>query len=121
MSKKPCTTGLSPDQSIEEIQNYIKNVANERGFDQESAQDTLLVMIEECGELAKALRKHCGLKIDHARLESYGNLKHEMADVLICLLSLANKCDINLFDALQEKELINVSRVWKMADSCSLK
>jgi NTP pyrophosphatase (non-canonical NTP hydrolase) len=70
-------------------------------------------MLEECGELAKALRKHVGLKIDHKRLDSYGNLSHEMADVLICLIILANKCNIDLYDALQQKEAINKQRLWQ--------
>lgn len=104
---------LSSDLSLAEIQHYMHHMMHIRGFDQEPAQDTLLIMIEEFGELAKAIRKYSGLKIDHSRLESYGNLKHEMADVLICLLILANKCNIDLFQALQEKEKINSTRTWK--------
>lgn len=99
--------------SLNEIQDYLCLMAQQRGFDKETAQDTLLVMLEECGELAKALRKHIGLKVDHKRLESYGQLSHEMADVLICLIILANKCNIDLYEALEQKEAINKQRSWQ--------
>jgi len=36
-----------------------------------------------------------------------------MADVLICLIILANKCNIDLYDALQQKEAINKQRLWQ--------
>lgn len=74
----------------------------------------MLILLEEVGELAKALRKQSGLKIDHARACHYGNLKHEMADVLICLFVLANKCNINIFESLSEKEQINCQRTWSL-------
>jgi len=104
---------LERNLSLNDIQNYLRLMAQQRGFDKETPQDTLLVMLEECGELAKALRKHIGLKVDHKRLESYGQLSHEMADVLICLIILANKCNIDLYEALEQKEAINKQRIWQ--------
>jgi len=101
--------------SLTELQEYLRTMSIKRGFTKESAQNTLLVMLEEVGELAKAIRKHSGIGIDHQRLDSYGNLKHEMADVLICLLILANKCDVNIFDAFHDKEKINSQRTWSTA------
>jgi NTP pyrophosphatase (non-canonical NTP hydrolase) len=102
---------LTPEMSLSEIQNYMQVMAEQRGFSPSSTA-TMLILLEEVGELAKALRKHTGLKIDHARLSSYGNLSHEMADVLICLMMLANKCNVNLCEALAEKETINRQRTW---------
>lgn len=115
MAESAAKVQLLPSMSLEEIQDYMKQVTTLRGFDQQTAQETMLVMTEEFGELAKALRKHSGIKVDHTRLASYGNLKHEMADVLICLLILANKCNVDMFQALQEKELINAGRQWRVA------
>jgi NTP pyrophosphatase (non-canonical NTP hydrolase) len=104
---------MKKENSLDELQSYMLAMAEQRGFNQQSSKDTLLVMLEEVGELAKALRKQSGIPIDHDRLAEYGNLKHEMADVFICLLILANKCNINLFEAFYEKEAINSKRVWK--------
>ena len=106
------TETLMPEMTLDQIQQYMLRMAEKRGFTKEVPRDTLLILLEEVGELAKAVRKHSGLKIDHDRIASYGNLKHEMADVLICLLMLANKCDVNLFESLQEKEQINCQRTW---------
>lgn len=106
---------LDQSASLNQLQEYLRNMMIKRGFSKESPQDTLLVLVEEVGELAKALRKASGIGIDHKRLAEYGNLHHEMADVLICLLILANKCNINLFDAFYEKEQINSTRVWQTA------
>jgi len=98
--------------TLDQLQEYLRLMAIERGFTKQTAQDTLLVLVEEVGELAKALRKSNGIGIDPKRLNEYGDLKHEMADVLICLLILANKCNVNLFEAFHEKEQINCQRVW---------
>ena len=103
---------LTPKLTLDQIQAYIRLMAENRGFAQETSIETMLIMLEEVGELAKALRKQSGLKIDHERIASYGILKHEMADVFICLLVLANKCNISLVEALQEKEQINCQRSW---------
>lgn len=103
---------LEPEMTLNEIQSYMKTMAEKRGFVQDPTVATMLILLEEVGELAKALRKYSGLKIDQDRIESYGNLSHEMADVLICLLMLANKCKINVFDALAEKEKVNKQRTW---------
>jgi NTP pyrophosphatase (non-canonical NTP hydrolase) len=104
---------IKEKSSLEELQAYILSMAELRGFNEQPPRDTLLVMLEEVGELAKAVRKMSGIGVDHTRLAEYGNLKHEMADVFICLLILANKCKVNLFEAFCEKESINCKRVWK--------
>lgn len=112
---------LQPSMTLEQIQTYMRFMAEQRGFNQETASATMLILVEEVGELAKALRKHIGLKIDHERLASYGNLSHEMADVFICLVMLANKCDINLFDALLAKESVNKQRSWSQSTGATPK
>lgn len=103
---------LTRELTLDNIQTYMQRMAENRGFTQETTRETMLILLEEVGELAKALRKQSGMKIDHAKLSAYGNLAHEMADVFICLLVLANKCNVNLFDALYEKEQINSQRSW---------
>ncbi len=115
MIKRNDIDEINRSSSIDQLQEYLSAMMIKRGFTKESAQDTLLVMVEEVGELAKALRKMNGIGIDPKRITEYGNLKHEMADVLICLLILANRCNINLFDAFYEKEQINSNRVWQTA------
>ena len=109
----------SPLESINErssvvvLQQYIHDMVVRRGFDKESPRDVLLLMVEEVGELAKALRKYLGLKSDEDRKDRYPALEGELADVFIYLLDLANLLNISLFHALYEKEQENEKRSWK--------
>ena len=49
---------LSGKSSINEIQSYIKEVMEIRGFNKEKSSDKILLLVEEVGELAKAIRKN---------------------------------------------------------------
>ncbi|MBZ1356483.1 MAG: hypothetical protein KY054_01770 [Candidatus Nealsonbacteria bacterium] len=98
--------------SVKSLQEYIHNVIVQRGFDEETPTDIMLLMVEEIGELAKALRKYVGLKIDQDKKDKYAQLEHELADVFIYLLDLANVCKIDLFQALKDKEQKNNKRFW---------
>lgn len=98
--------------SVKNLQHYIHDVVVQRGFDNEAPTDIMLLMVEEVGELAKALRKYVGLKIDQNKKDKYVQLEHELADVFIYLLDLANVCKIDLFQALKDKEQENNKRFW---------
>ena len=110
---------MSPLETINErsslaaLQHYIHGMVVRRGFDQESPRDVLLLLVEEIGELAKAVRKYVGLKTDKDKRDKYPALEVELADVLIYLLDLANLLQVPLFHALHEKEKENEKRSWK--------
>ena len=104
---------INPSSSVAVLQSYIHDMVLRRGFDKESPRDVLLLMVEEVGELAKALRKYLGLKSDEDRKDRYPALEGELADVFIYLLDLANLLNISLFHALHEKERENEKRSWK--------
>ena len=98
-------------RTLRELQEYFKQKAQERGFADETAQDTVLLMIEELGELAKAIRKHAGIKTERqARIPA---IEDEMADLQIYLLHLANILGISLEDAFWNKEAKNDRRTWE--------
>lgn len=98
--------------SVAVLQHYIHEMVVRRGFDKETPRDTLLLFVEEVGELAKAMRKYLGLKTDQDKQERYTDLESELADVFIYLLDLANLLGVNLFRALHEKEQENEKRSW---------
>lgn len=110
--RNSCTNMVSPQSTLNILQRYVKQVSAQRGFDNETPRDKVLLMLEEFGELAKAMRKYIGLKIDKDKRESYTELKHEFADILFYLLDLSNACGIDLFHSFQEKEMENVNRKW---------
>lgn len=96
--------------SLRKLQRYVKRTGEERGFSNETIQDSFMLLVEEIGEVAKALRPLHGVKTasDSAQTE----LSHELADVQLLLISLCNKLDIDLTDAILDKEKKNRKRVW---------
>lgn len=106
---------LNEKKSLNEIQNYIKEVIEIRGFSEQKVQDKMLLLLEETGELAKAIRKTIPeASVDYERIENYTDIKEEVADVFIVLVSICNRLNINLYDAIIKKEEKNIKRQWKV-------
>ncbi len=97
--------------SLKELQKYVWQMNIERGFNTEDPAKKLVMLMEEMGELAKAIRKLSGMKFTDTTKQS--DVKEELGDVLIVLLGLASMVDIDIFDALVEKETKNRQRTWK--------
>jgi len=83
----------------------------QRGFNLTDPSKKLVMLLEEAGELAKATRKIAGLKFTDTTAQT--NVREELADVQIVLLGLASMLDIDMFEAVQEKEGKNRTRDWK--------
>lgn len=106
---------LKEEKNIDKIQEYIKRVIEIRGFANQRIQDKMLLLLEETGELAKAIRKTLPeASIDYNKIENYTSIEEEIADVFIVLVSICNKLDINLYKAFENKEKKNVERKWKI-------
>ena len=106
---------LNKRKNIDEIQEYIKKVIEIRGFVNQRVQDKMLLLLEETGELAKAIRKTLPeASIDYNKIENYTSIEEEIADVFIVLVSICNRLDINLYKAFENKEKKNVERKWKI-------
>ena len=88
--------------SLKEVQEYIKAVLKERGFDEETIVEKCLLLGEEIGELYKAVRKTQGVKCDDN--SKFSKVEHELADILMYTMDIANKCGIDMEKALKEKE-----------------
>ena len=58
MTQQELFDDLNENTSLSDIQLYIKKVIELRGFADESVQSCMLLLLEEAGELAKAVRKH---------------------------------------------------------------
>lgn len=115
MLQKELYNKLNKNSSLTDIQLYIKEIIEVRGFASQSVQENMLLFFEEAGELAKAIRKDTeGMSVDEERLYKYDTIENEVADVLIVLLSICNKLDISLYKAFMEKEKVNIERNWKI-------
>ena len=106
---------LKEENTLVQIQEYIKKVIELRGFSEQNIEKTMLLLTEEVGELTKAVRKNSsGASIDLNRINNYDSIESEIADVLIVLISVANILNIDIFESLKEKEKININRKWKI-------
>ena len=84
-----------------------------RGFSDETAQDLMLLLTEEVGELAKEVRKvSTNIKMDVTSKKTI-DVELELADVFSYVLALARFYDINLIDAFKRKEEKNMKRIWE--------
>ena len=103
---------LNKTMELDKIQDYIKKVIDIRGFENQPVEQEIFLLIEEVGELAKAIRKKINMRIDQSKVKNYDTVENEIADVFIVLVSICNTLNINLFDAFYEKEKINIERTW---------
>ena len=104
---------MDENTSLKNLQIYVDEMVNVRGFADETPQDCLLLLTEELGELAKEVRKnHTHIKNDTAKASNH-SINGEMADVLMMLLALARTLNVNLLEAFKEKELENCTRNWE--------
>ena len=104
---------LNESNTLPEIQNYIKEVIRIRGFVGQEIEKTMLLLLEEVGELAKLIRKNAtNMNIDKNKLNHYDTIESEVADVFIVLSSVCNKLNIDLYKALKDKEEENIKRIW---------
>ena len=112
-NQKQFYSKICKSSDLVDIQKYINDVLELRGFNSQSAQDKMLLLTEEIGELAKAVRKSAtSMPIDYEKMQNYDTVESEVADVFIVLLSLCNVFKIDIYEAFIAKEKENTERAW---------
>lgn len=112
-SQKELWDNLTKENTLKEVQDYIKKVIEIRGFSEQNVEKTMLLLTEEMGELAKAVRKDkTEMSIDRNKIKNYDSIESEVADVFIVLTTVCNKLGIDLFQAVKSKEQENINRKW---------
>lgn len=89
--------------NIEEFQAFVK----ERDHWPDYKTEVMLKFVEEVGELANEVRKASFHGLDEERRT---NIKLELYDCLHYVAQIANLYDIDLNEAIDEKERINKER-----------
>ncbi|MGK2896297.1 MAG: MazG nucleotide pyrophosphohydrolase domain-containing protein [Candidatus Saccharimonadales bacterium] len=102
---------LKSKPTLKDMQSYVSQVVKARGFGEETVAELFMLLLEECGEMAKAARKTQNIKTDQK--SKVFELDHEVADVLMYLLEICNRFDIDLEKAFRDKEEINAKRTWQ--------
>lgn len=103
---------LQDNPTLRDLQRYMADICQERGWTKDSPSEKFVLFIEEVGELAKAMRKAAGLYEERAKPRDVA-LEEEFADVLSYLLDLANCFQVDLEYAFRAKERVNQSRTWE--------
>ena len=104
---------LASPASLADYQAYVQALELERGFADQDVLQKCLLLGEEVGELFKAIRKAQGMVVDEKA--QIGGAGDELADVLILLCAIANRCGVDLEQAFLAKEEINKTRRWVSA------
>ena len=103
---------INANSNLNEIQKYITKMMEVNGFNN-TPLELLCYLTEEVGELAKEIRKNeSNMEMDINKKYS-SNIKDELADVFIYVLTIADKYNIDLLDALKRRETINLERTWE--------
>ena len=90
------------------LRELVRAFVDERDWDQfHSPKNLACALSVEAAELLEHFQW-----LQHGRLEELGQdnlteVRHEMADVLVYLVRLADKLDVDLFSAVQEKMVLN--------------
>ena len=97
-----------PVPALKAFQEYYKRAALQRGYSSEGPKECLLLMVEEVGELARALRKREKLTRHGSAIDS--NEAHELADVFLYVVHMANVLGLDLGGIVREKEFVNLGK-----------
>lgn len=102
---------LSASPTLGDLQKYVQQMVKVRGFKDNRIEQRFLLLLEESGEFAKAVRKNAGLGFADDTQKK--DMAEEAADVFIILLGICNMLNIDLEQAFRDKEEKNKQRVWK--------
>jgi len=93
---------------LEQLRELVRQFVDERDWDQfHSPKNLAAALSVEAAELLEHFQW-----LQHGRFEELGEarlreVRHEMADVLVYLVRLADKLDVDLMAAVQEKMVLN--------------
>jgi NTP pyrophosphatase (non-canonical NTP hydrolase) len=101
-----------PSDKLRDLQRYYGRAALRReGFSTETPEQVLILLVEEVGELAKAMRTRMDLSMREDDT-SRKSIRLELADCFIYLLHMANQTGYDLYTAFLDKERLNEEKRW---------
>ncbi len=103
---------MSPPESvIDELQARLKAFAEERDWEQFHAPKNLVMALSvEAAELVEHFQWLTAEQSERLPHDTRREVGHEMADVFIYLLRLAERLDIDLLAAVEEKIRLNAEK-----------
>ena len=93
---------------LEEIKLRLREFAKERDWDQfHSPKNFSMALIVECAELVEHFQWLTDEKSKHLPEETLDEVSLEMADIMIYLIRLADKLDVDLLETVERKMTLN--------------
>lgn len=109
---------LKPGPTPADLQKFVHDLEAFHGWLNVDLVHNVFLMVEEVGELAKAIRKYEKIFPEPAaaptpeREAARLHVGEELVDVLNYLLAIANRLDIDLEAAFRAKNARNLERRW---------
>lgn len=97
MMKEKLLNSLSREDSLDLIQKYVEKKIKVDTFNKEDVSSEMFRLFFNVIELGKEIR--ISLKEENIK-----NSESKIADIFLVLVSICNSLDVNLFDAIVEKE-----------------
>jgi NTP pyrophosphatase (non-canonical NTP hydrolase) len=86
---------LAKNPTMKDYQQYVRQLVEERGFADETAEDMFVLLVEEIGETARSILR--GLREPVSVQEE---IPHEISDSFTYLVDIANQFNINIEQSL---------------------
>lgn len=97
--------------SLEELKNQLRAFADARDWEQfHSPKNLAMALIAEAAELVEHFQWLTEAQSQALSAEKNEQVAQELADVLLYLVRLADRLDIDLMDAAQRKLVINAQK-----------
>lgn len=97
--------------SLEELKNQLRAFADARDWEQfHSPKNLAMALIAEAAELVEHFQWLTEAQSQALSAEKKEQVAQELADVLLYLVRLADRLDIDLMDAAQRKLVINAQK-----------
>lgn len=107
MATKNLITG-----TINQLQGYIAIKIKQRGFDDETLHERLLLLVEEVGELVRSCRKLAGMNVDPKRTIK-SEAGEEITDIINMVFAVAIKLNLDVEAEFLKKEKVVDKRFYK--------
>ena len=106
MTKDQILFSLNREDSLDLIQKYVLENVVVDTFNKKDISSEMFRLFFNVIELGKEIRSSL-------KEQDYQNTELKLADILLVLISICNSLNINLFDALEEREQVLNGKVAK--------
>ncbi|MGD8547084.1 MAG: nucleotide pyrophosphohydrolase [Thiohalophilus sp.] len=99
------------DVDLEQLKQQLRQFAEERDWEQfHSPKNLAMALIVEAAELVEHFQWLKQSESENLPPEKHQEVAYEMADILVYLLRLAERLDVDLLDTVQRKMQINANK-----------